>query len=148
MTEQGETQRTNDSTTIADATTVSPAKQVQAMKPETAAKKLGVYLPATPPEFQATPITRGAYNALLASPPPWLTELRKTGPHPRPVLAGKLGVSIGGLARGGVTDALTTAEIQALLEQPPAWLVEERSRQAAVRAEKAAAANHKRETAL
>ena len=124
-----------------------PTKPIQAMKPETAAKKLGIYLPATPPEFRTMPLTRGAFNAILASPPTWLTELRQTGPHPRPVVAGKLGVSISGLARGGVTDALTSAEIQSLLVQPPAWLVEERSRQAAVRAEKAASANKKREIA-
>lgn len=142
MDEQGDTDRPSDTKTP-DAGT-----PVQAMKPETAAKKLGIFLPATPAAFQTTPLTRGAYNVLLASPPSWLTELRKTGPHPRPVVAGKLGVSISGLARGGVTEALTSAHIQSLLEQPPAWLVEERSRQAAVRAEKAAAANRKRQTAL
>ena len=142
MDEQGDTDRPSDTTTPAAGT------PVQAMKPETAAKKLGIFLPATPAAFQTTPLTRGAYNVLLASPPSWLTELRKTGPHPRPVVAGKLGVSISGLARGGVTEALTSAHIQSLLEQPPAWLVEERSRQAAVRAEKAAAANRKRQTAL
>lgn len=107
----------------------------QMMKPATAAKKLGVYLPATPEEFQSAPITRGQFNALSAEPPEWLLELRKNGPHPRPVVAAKLGVSIAGLARGGLTDALTTAEIKALLENPPQWLVQERATQAAVRAE-------------
>ena len=149
MTEEGEAQQSGDDTGSTGAREPGMAsKPVQAMKPETAAKKLGIFLPATPAEFQTTPLTRGAYNVLLASPPSWLTELRATGPHPRPVVAGKLGVSISGLARGGVTEALTSAHIQSLLEQPPAWLVEERSRQAAVRAEKAAAANRKRQTAL
>ena len=136
-----------DAVAVAVAEDAHRTKPIQAMKPETAAKKLGIYLPATPTDFQTTPLTRAAFNAVLASPPTWLTELRQTGPHPRPVVAGKLGVSISGLARGGVTDALTSAEIQSLLVQPPAWLVEERSRQAAVRAEKAASANKKREIA-
>jgi hypothetical protein len=108
----------------------------QTMKPATAAQKLGVYLPATPEEFQQTPITRSQLNEWLDTPPEWLVELRRTGPHPRPVVAGKLGVSNAGLARGGITDALTTAEITALLEAPPAWLVTERATQAAVRDEK------------
>ena len=103
------------------------------MKPVTAAKKLGVYLPATPDEFQSGEITRSAFLELQANPPEWLAELRRTGPHPRPVVAQKLGVSTSGLLRGGVEDALTTADIKALLEQKPAWLVEERARQAAVR---------------
>jgi hypothetical protein len=42
-------------------------------------------------------------------------------------------VSISGLSRGGVTEALTTAEIKALLESPPEWLVVERATQARVR---------------
>ena len=103
------------------------------MKPVTAAKKLGVYLPATPEEFQSGEITRSAFLELQANPPEWLAELRRTGPHPRPVVAQKLGVSTSGLARAGIDEALTTADIKALLEQKPAWLVEERARQAAVR---------------
>jgi hypothetical protein len=51
------------------------------------------------------------------------------------VVAQKLNVSISGLARGGVEEALTTAEITALLQAPPAWLVTERSTHAAVRTE-------------
>ena len=47
----------------------------------------------------------------------------------------KLGVSISGLARAGVTEALTTPEIKALLQEMPQWLVTERATQAAVRAE-------------
>lgn len=105
----------------------------QTMKPLTAAKKLGVHLPATPASFREGEITRTEFLELQANPPEWLAELRRTGPHPRPVVAQKLGVSTSGLARAGVDEALTTAEIKALLEQKPAWLVEERARQAAVR---------------
>jgi uncharacterized protein YcbX len=105
------------------------------MKPETAAKKLGVYLPATPVEFRAGSITRDELNAMLKDPPQWLVDLRLNGPHPRQEVARKLGVSNSGLARGGVTDALTTAEIRALLENKPQWLEEERETQALVRAE-------------
>ena len=105
------------------------------MKPETAAKKLGVLLSATPAEFQEGPVSRETLDALLADPPEWLAELRRTGPHPRPVVAAKLGVSISGLARSDAPDTLTTAEIKTLLEQMPEWLVRERATQAAVRAE-------------
>jgi len=103
------------------------------MKPVTAAKKLGVYLPATPEDFQSGEISRSEFLELQANPPEWLAELRRVGPHPRPVVAQKLGVSTSGLARAGVEDALTTADIKSLLEQKPAWLVEERARHAAVR---------------
>ena len=105
------------------------------MKPATAAKKLDVYLPATPPEFQANPITRAELAALQADPPPWLTELRKHGPHPKNLVAGKLGVSISGLTRNGITDALTTEQIAALLEEMPDWLATERKTQQEVRRE-------------
>ena len=105
------------------------------MKAATAAKKLGIFLPACPPQFQDSPVTRDAFAQLQATPPEWLAELRRTGPHPRPVVAQKLGVSISGLARAGVTEALTTAEIKALLQEMPQWLVTERATQAAVRAE-------------
>jgi hypothetical protein len=96
------------------------------MKPATAAKKLDVYLPATPAEFQANAITRAELAALQADPPQWLKDLRKNGPHPKNLVAAKLGVSISGLARGGVVDALTTEQINALLEEKPEWLVAER----------------------
>lgn len=96
------------------------------MKPATAAKKLDVYLPATPAEFQANPITRSELEALQADPPQWLRDLRHNGPHPKNLVAAKLGVSIAGLARGGVTEALTTEQINALLEDKPDWLVAER----------------------
>jgi Family of unknown function (DUF5997) len=110
-------------------------KTQQTMKPSTAAKKLEVYLPATPTEFQEGLVTRDEYDELLANPPQWLTDLRATGPHPRPVIAAKLGISISGLVRSGVTEALTTAEIKDLLTDRPAWLVEERAIQAEVRNE-------------
>lgn len=107
------------------------------MKPETAAKKLGVLLDATPEEFRGSPVTRSILNELLTDPPEWLAELRRTGPHPRPVVAAKLGVSVAGLKRGGVERPLTTAEVQGLLAEKPAWLVRERETHAAVMAENA-----------
>jgi hypothetical protein len=110
-------------------------KTTQTMKPATAAKKLGVYLEATPPEFQEGVVSRDELNALQADPPEWLRELRRTGPHPRPVVAAKLGVSIGGLTRGGITEALTTEQIDALKTENPDWLVRERATQAEVRKE-------------
>ncbi|MYS23048.1 hypothetical protein GA0115240_147023 [Streptomyces sp. DvalAA-14] len=107
------------------------------MKPATAAKKLGVYLQATPAEFQEGVVSRGELNALQADPPQWLLELRRNGPHPRPVVAAKLGVSIAGLARGGITEALTTEQIDALKTERPTWLEQERAVQAEVRKEAA-----------
>lgn len=107
----------------------------QTMKPATAAKKLGVYLEATPAEFQEGVVSRTELNALQADPPQWLQELRRNGPHPRPVVAAKLGVSIAGLARGGVTEALTTEQIDALKQENPEWLQKERATQAEVRKE-------------
>ncbi|MFI7319357.1 DUF5997 family protein [Streptomyces venezuelae] len=105
----------------------------QTMKPATAAKKLGVYLQATPAEFQEGVVSRSELNALQADPPEWLQELRRNGPHPRPVVAARLGVSIAGLARGGVTEPLTTEQIDALKEEQPGWLRQERATQAEVR---------------
>jgi hypothetical protein len=110
-------------------------KTAQTMKPATAAKKLGVYLEATPAEFQEGVVSRDELSALQADPPEWLVELRRNGPHPRPVVAAKLGVSIAGLARGGVTDALTTEQIDALKRDLPEWLQKERTTQAEVRKE-------------
>ncbi|MCX4625774.1 MULTISPECIES: DUF5997 family protein [unclassified Streptomyces] len=110
-------------------------KTTQTMKPATAAKKLGVYLEATPAEFQEGVVTRSELNALQAEPPQWLQDLRQSGPHPRPVVAAKLGVSIAGLARGGVTEALTTEQIDALKQENPEWLQKERTTQAEVRKE-------------
>jgi hypothetical protein len=113
----------------------SAEKSQQTMKPSTAADKLGVFLPVTPAEFQSAPLTREQLNQLLETPPEWLVELRLHGPHPRQIVAGKLGVSTSGLARAGVTEPLTTAEIKELLASPPEWLVRERATQAAVREE-------------
>ncbi|TQF66259.1 hypothetical protein FK531_17165 [Rhodococcus spelaei] len=106
---------------------MSSQKTPQTMKPATAAKKLGVYLEATPAEFQAGEVSRDELAELRDNPPQWLVALRADGPHPRPVVADKLGVSIAGLARGGVTDALTTAQIDALLADQPDWLRAERA---------------------
>lgn len=114
---------------------MSSHQTAQTMKPATAAKKLGVYLEATPAEFQEGVVSRAELNALQTDPPAWLQELRRTGPHPRPVVAAKLGVSIAGLARGGVSDALTTEQIEALKTEDPEWLRRERVTQADVRKE-------------
>ncbi|MEU9162877.1 DUF5997 family protein [Streptomyces sp. NPDC048424] len=110
-------------------------QNTQTMKPATAAKKLGVYLEATPAEFQEGVVSRNELSALQADPPEWLQELRRNGPHPRPVVAAKLGVSIAGLARGGVTEPLTTEQIEALKQESPEWLQKERATQAEVRKE-------------
>jgi len=107
----------------------------QVLKPMNAAKKLGVYLPATPPDFQEHGVTRAELEELEKNPPEWLSDLRRNGPHPRPVVAGRLGVSIAGLARGGVTDPLTTEQIDELRQDPPQWLVDERATAAKVREE-------------
>ena len=70
------------------------------MKPQTAAKKLGIYLPATPEEFQANAVTHA--------------ELKE--------LSEKLGITIAALKRNDMDQPLTTAEIKALLEDQPEWL--------------------------
>ncbi|MFC1420764.1 DUF5997 family protein [Streptacidiphilus cavernicola] len=115
----------------------TPAKTPQTMKPATAAKKLGVLLQAAPVEFQEGVVSRDELNALQADPPQWLADLRRNGPHPRPVVAAKLGVSISGLARGGITESLTTEQIDALLAEGPLWLQHERATQTEVRKETA-----------
>ncbi|MEU9336149.1 DUF5997 family protein [Streptomyces sp. NPDC048290] len=112
-------------------------QSAQTMKPATAAKKLGVYLPATPTAFQEGEISRAELNQLQTDPPEWLRALRREGPHPRPVVAAKLGVSIAGLARGGVTEALTSEQIESLKQERPAWLEKEQETQAEVRKESA-----------
>jgi len=112
-------------------------KTPQTMKPATAAKKLGVYLEATPAEFQEGVVSRDELNALQSDPPEWLRELRRMGPHPRPVIAARLGISISGLARGGITDPLTTEQIDAVKADSPEWLERERATQAEVRKEAA-----------
>ncbi|WP_405572090.1 DUF5997 family protein [Streptomyces phaeochromogenes] len=115
--------------------TMTSHQNTQTMKPATAAKKLGVYLEATPTEFQEGVVSRSELTALQADPPQWLQDLRSNGPHPRPVVAAKLGVSIAGLARGGVNEALTTEQIEALKAEGPEWLQKERATQAEVRKE-------------
>ncbi|WP_029535821.1 DUF5997 family protein [Saccharopolyspora spinosa] len=105
-------------------------KTPQTMKPATAARKLNVYLEATPGEFQEGVVSRDELNALQANPPEWLRDLRRNGPHPRQVVAAKLRISIGGLARGGITDPLTTEQIEALKTADPEWLQQERATQA------------------
>ncbi|GAA3009924.1 DUF5997 family protein [Streptosporangium longisporum] len=105
------------------------------MKPATAAKKLGVPLSATPAEFQASVISRDELNELQSSPPAWLADLRRNGPHTKQVIAAKLRISIAGLLRGGITEPLTTAEIEALKAENPAWLERERSLHAELRKE-------------
>ncbi|MDQ0711582.1 hypothetical protein QFZ55_001034 [Streptomyces luteogriseus] len=110
-------------------------QSTQTMKPATAAKKLGVYLEATPAEFREGVVSRAELNELQANPPQWLQDLRLNGPHPRPVVAAKLGVSIAGLARAGVTEPLTTEQIEALKQEAPEWLGRERATQAEVRKE-------------
>ncbi|WP_395246053.1 DUF5997 family protein [Agromyces sp. MMS24-K17] len=106
------------------------------MKAETAAKKLGILLEAAPESFRDGLVTREEFLALQSDPPEWLQVLRREGPHPRRVIAEKLGISNSGLARGGVTESLTTEQIKELLASPPEWLVQERATQAEVRAEK------------
>ncbi|WP_146901830.1 DUF5997 family protein [Cellulomonas aerilata] len=105
------------------------------MKPATAAAKLGVYLPATPEEFQEGLVTREQLNELQRTPPPWLEDLRRNGPHPRSVVAARLRVSTSGLARHGLTDPLTTAQIEAIIADPPPWLSLERASLAEVKRE-------------
>lgn len=115
--------------------TMTSHQNTQTMKPATAAKKLGVYLEATPAEFQEGVVSRSELTELQADPPAWLQELREKGPHPRPVVANKLGVSIAGLARGGITEPLTTEQIEAIKQELPEWLRKERATQSEVRKE-------------
>ncbi|WP_083958308.1 DUF5997 family protein [Herbidospora mongoliensis] len=110
-------------------------KTIQMMKPETAAKKLDVLLSATPAEFQEGVVSRDELNRLQTAPPTWLADLRRNGPHPKQVVAAKLGISISGLIRGGITEPLTTAEIDALKAENPEWLERERTVQAETRKE-------------
>ena len=106
------------------------------MKPQTAAKKLGIYLPATPEEFQNTALTHQEFVELQSNPPEWLTDLRRNGPHPRPVVAQKLGITIAALKRNDLDKPLTTADIKALLENQPDWLRAARTAMAEKRGEK------------
>ena len=92
------------------------------MKPITAAKKLGIYLPATPQEFQDTPLAHEEFVELQNNPPEWLKQLRLDGPHPRPEVARKLGITITNLKKNDMDKPLTSAEIKELLENQPEWL--------------------------
>ncbi len=121
------------------------ARKPQYLKPQTAATKLGVYLPATPPEFQDDPISRADLAALEADPPAWLVELRRNGPHPRQTVAARLRVSTSGLARNGVTEALTTEQIEAIIADPPEWLGRERASLAEVKRQEARQAELRRD---
>lgn len=114
-----------------------PSPKSQTMKPQTAAKKLGVLLSETPADFQDGVVSRDELNALQADPPEWLASLRRNGPHTRQESARRLGVSGSGLVRAGVGEHLTTDEIKALLEEMPSWLVAERDILTQVRAEDA-----------
>jgi uncharacterized protein DUF5997 len=114
---------------------VSKPKKSQVMKPATAALKLDVYLPATPREFQEGLVSREELDQLQRNPPQWLVDLRRDGPHPRNVVAARLRVSNSGLARGGITESLTTAQIAALVADPPPWLTRERATQVEVQRE-------------
>jgi hypothetical protein len=107
------------------------------MKPQTAAKKLGVLLSETPADFQDGVVSRDELNALQAAPPEWLASLRRNGPHTRQESARRLGISGSGLVRAGVGEHLTTEQIKALLDEMPDWLVAERDILAQVRAEDA-----------
>ena len=108
----------------------------QTMKPLTAARKLGIHLPAAPEEFQRSPITRAELDELRNSPPLWLQELRRNGPFPRDVIAQKLGITRSGLVRAGITEALDAGQIGVLLADPPKWLIRERQNLREVMAEK------------
>jgi hypothetical protein len=114
---------------------VSKPKKSQVMKPSTAALKLDVYLPATPPEFREGMVSREELAELQRNPPQWLADLRRDGPHPRNVVAARLRVSNSGLARGGITEPLTTEQIAALVADPPEWLTQERATHAEVQRE-------------
>ncbi|MDK8510527.1 DUF5997 family protein [Corynebacterium bovis] len=96
------------------------------MKPLTAAKKLAIYLPAAPAEFRETPLSHDAFVALQKDPPEWLRTLWREGPHPRPEVARRLGVTIAALKRNDLDRPLTSEEISRLLAAPPEWLTAER----------------------
>ncbi|WP_291478905.1 DUF5997 family protein [Corynebacterium sp.] len=97
------------------------------MKPQTAAKKLNIYLPATPQEFREGTVSHDEFVALQSDPPQWLQDLRREGPHPRPEVARKLGITITALKANDMDKPLTTADIKELLENQPEWLRSARS---------------------
>ena len=110
------------------------------MKPLTAAKKLGIYLPATPEEFrEGGELTHAQFVDLQANPPEWLAELRRPGPHPRPEVARRLGITITALKKADMDEPLTTDQIKALLADQPEWLSAARESKAHQRKEAAMA---------
>lgn len=113
------------SETINNTDPIEPSGR--AMKAQTAAKKLGIFLPAAPEEFQNSAVTHAQLRDLHNEPPQWLQDLRLNGPHPRPVVAQKLGISTTALKKNNLDKPLTTAEIKELLENQPEWLREART---------------------
>ena len=107
-----------------------------AMRAQTAAKKLGIYLPAAPEDFQANAVTHAELRELQENPPEWLSALRREGPHPRAVVAQKLGISVSALKKNDMDRPLTTAEIKELLSAMPEWLEAARKAHAEERSEK------------
>lgn len=107
------------------------------MKPLTAAKKLGIYLPATPEEFQQSDLSHEQFVELQQNPPEWLADLRRTGPHPRPEVARRLGITITALKSNDMDTPLTTEDIKALLADQPDWLRAARTSMAEQRTEAA-----------
>ncbi|MGX4761655.1 hypothetical protein I6J72_06670 [Corynebacterium sp. FDAARGOS 1242] len=110
------------------------------MRAQTAAKKLGIYLPAAPEDFQANAVTHAELRELQENPPEWLATLRREGPHPRPVVAQKLGISVTALKKNDMDRPLTTAEIKELLSAMPEWLEAARKAHAEERSEKSSEA--------
>lgn len=125
-------------TTIRGADAATPSSTT--MKPQTAAKKLGIHLPACPPEFQNGGISHAQLRSLQHEPPEWLQQLRLEGPHPRAEVARKLGVSVNAV-KTHLDKALTTAEIKQLLQNQPEWLSKARTQLAESRKENAKPGN-------
>ena len=122
--------------TVRGADAAAPSST--AMKPQTAAKKLGIHLPACPPEFQNGGISHAQLRSLQHEPPQWLQQLRLEGPHPRAEVARKLGISVNAV-KTHLDKALTTAEIKELLQNQPEWLSKARTQLAESRKEGARA---------
>lgn len=134
--------RMNDTHSHSDHTPGAQPSSTR-MKPMTAAKKLNIFLPAAPEEFQKTALTHDEFVGLQNNPPQWLKDLRANGPHPRAEVARKLGITAAALKRNDMDKPLTTAEINSLLSDRPEWLREERKSLAEER-ERRHAANESR----
>lgn len=124
--------------TVRGADAAAPSST--AMKPQTAAKKLGIHLPACPPEFRNGGISHAQLRSLQHEPPQWLQQLRLEGPHPRAEVARKLGISVNAV-KTHLDKALTTAEIKELLQDQPEWLSKARTQLAESRRENAKPGN-------